>query len=334
MLPLEARSYLSWFHKGMIGICLSAAVLKWVLPGGSPWHHYQAIFDLLSAAVGGGLILYGFTVLHEKRLVEDVPASKVRSVAMGLAEVKGAARTKAPLASPITGLPCVYYRYLIEEERSGSRGNDRWVTIDKGESTQPFYVEDETGRILVDPSGAETILRQDYRSIQRDGGWLSKRRRYTEWHLVPGERVYVLGTVSKTTDVIHARRAQITERLQQLKRDQARMKEFDTDGDGQISPEEWEHAVEKTKEDLLREEMSRQTSEPPEDDLVVGKGSAETTFVIADRSEASIARMLSWKAGASLLFGPAIVIVIVVSLLARSGVFPAGWAIPWESLLH
>src|SRR6266705_1201454 len=125
MFPLEAKSYQSWFHKGMIGVCLSAAV-------------------------GGGLILYGFTVLHEKRLVEDVPASKARSVAMGLAEVKGAARTKAPLASPITGLPCVYYRYLIEEERSGSRGNDRWVTIDKGESTQPFYVEDETGRILVD----------------------------------------------------------------------------------------------------------------------------------------------------------------------------------------
>src|SRR5260221_2444606 len=156
---------------------------------------------------------------------------------MGFAEISGRAQEKLPLVSPITGFPSVYYRYLIEEERSGSRNRGRWVTIDSGQSTQPFYLKDETGQILVDPREAETVLRQTFRSVRRGEGWLGRRQRLTEWSITPGQKIFVVWTVGKTTDVIHAHLAQLAEALQGLKHDPARMKEIDTDLDRQSSPE-------------------------------------------------------------------------------------------------
>ena len=334
MMPEDAKPYLPWIQRGIFGLCVLSFLVRAFFPFSNSRSLPLAALDLLAGATGGLVVFYGFGRLREKRLMDNIPASKVRSVAMGFAEISGRAQEKLPLVSPITGFPSVYYRYLIEEERSGSRNRGRWVTIDSGQSTQPFYLKDETGQILVDPREAETVLRQTFRSVRRGEGWLGRRQRLTEWSITPGQKIFVVGTVGKTTDVIFAHRAQLVEALQGLKHDPARMKEVDTDHDGQISPEEWQAAVAKARDDLLRQEVARQASEPPDDDLALGKGADETTFVISDRSEASLSSMLAWKAGASLLFGPAVLILMVMSLLARSGLFPAHFAFPWESLFR
>jgi E3 Ubiquitin ligase len=288
----------------------------------------EAVVDVAVALAGGGLIYYGFVVLRERALILNIPSSKIRSVAMGLAEIKGTARQNLPLVSPLTGVACVYYRYLVEEERrSGKRTT--WVTIDSGESTQPFHLEDETGRILVDPENAETILRRDHYAVKRGEGWTGRRTRSSEWRLVPGERVFVLGTVHKLRDIVQEKRVRLTQALQELKRDQGRLMTFDTDKDGQISGEEWDGAVRKVEDDLLREEI-REGSERPEDELVIGKGSLETTFVIADRGEASITRGLTLKAFGALAGGFALAVVMSVSLLARAGTLPGHLAIQWH----
>ena len=62
---------------------------------------------------------------------------------------------------------------------------------------------------------------------------------------------------------------------------------------------------------------------------MIGKGSGETTFVIADRSEKSLLGLLSLEAGAALAGGVGLVIVFTVSLLARSGLLKGGWVVPW-----
>ena len=71
-------------------------------------------------------------------------------MALGRVELHGRAQEKAELRAPFTGRACVYYRYTLEElVRSGNR--NRWRQIESGDSAAwPFYLEDDTGRVLVD----------------------------------------------------------------------------------------------------------------------------------------------------------------------------------------
>ncbi|MDI6735416.1 MAG: hypothetical protein QME42_04345 [bacterium] len=78
------------------------------------------IHEIVFILIGPGLFFYGFFKLKKKRLIEDIPTSKIRSVAMGFAEIKGKARQKIPLKSPLTSADCVYYKFLVEKERTGT----------------------------------------------------------------------------------------------------------------------------------------------------------------------------------------------------------------------
>lgn len=331
MLPVDAKSYVRRIYGGFVCLMLLASASGFMFPSARPAEHLGMVVDLFVLTLALGLVVYGFTLLHEKRAIENVPRSKIRSVAMGFSEISGAARATAPLTAPLTGLPCVYFRYLVEEERSRGRNGTEWVTIDKGESSVPFHVEDETGTILVDPAGAELLLRVGYRTVKRDDGLLSKKKRYTEWRITPGERVCVVGTVRQARDMVREQQARLNERLRELKKDKAALARFDTDRNGTISSEEWDGAVRTTKDAMLREEVSREPQKP-EDDIVIGKGSQETTFVIADRSGDSVVKGLAIRSGLSLVFGPAIVVLMAASLLGRLGLVSKAWAIRWESI--
>jgi len=155
----------------------------------------------------------GFKWLSRKRLIENTPTSKVRSLAMGLVEVFGeAVPWKEKLEAPLSKKDCVYYKYLIEEyRRSGKSGH--YVVIDKGESQSPFLLKDETGMVLIDPKDAEIGISPDLkiesskdppeniklflasRGLKYEGFLgINKQMRYQEWHLAPGDELYIMGT--------------------------------------------------------------------------------------------------------------------------------------------
>lgn len=84
-----------------------------------------------------------------------------------LAEVKGVVRCDQPLKGELSGQSCVFYEMLVEERyeetyyEKDSQGNRRQKTR-TGTSTVAsnrqmirFEVEDSTGRVEVDPAGAE-----------------------------------------------------------------------------------------------------------------------------------------------------------------------------------
>jgi hypothetical protein len=153
-------------------------------------------------------------VHQRKRLIENIPTSTIRSLAMGLVEISGQAQpAESLLSSPFSELPCVFYSYAVEE-RVGSGKNARWETIAKGTSEQPFVVRDTTGQVLVVPLGAELIL-PDERTYRNDWfgalppsaidgltrlgisteRWIgNKTLRCRESFILPEEQVYVLGT--------------------------------------------------------------------------------------------------------------------------------------------
>lgn len=173
----------------------------------------------LALGVGGGmgLSIYGFVLNNRKQLMESIPTCPVRSLAVGLVEVSGHARPERELLrAPFSGMPCVLFTYSVEERR-GSEKDARWETIAKGTSHEPFFVQDETGKVLVVPFDAHLIL-PDNRTTRNNwlgslpeqtilgllklgiavDGWLGEKTiRCSEACILPEETVYVLGTAQE-----------------------------------------------------------------------------------------------------------------------------------------
>lgn len=150
------------------------------------------------------------------RLIENIPTSPVRSVAVGLVEVQGkACAFGETLSSPLSKNPCVYYQYKVQELRR-SRRHSYWATVAKGESNLRFLLRDETGEIPVSPVGASMEIATDrqFSNSWSGGGmprevnqaleelgvntqsWLGfkKTMRVEESFIEPGDQVYVMGT--------------------------------------------------------------------------------------------------------------------------------------------
>ena len=107
----------------------------------------------------GGIVAFfrGFRTYRESRLLQDTPGMPIRSIAMGFVRVHGKAQSDQLVDSPITHTPCCFYTVEIEkwEKREdsgiwshyGAEANGVW-----------FYLEDASGRVMVDPHGAEYEL--------------------------------------------------------------------------------------------------------------------------------------------------------------------------------
>ncbi|MBL7084538.1 MAG: hypothetical protein ISS43_00325 [Candidatus Omnitrophica bacterium] len=283
---------------------------------------------------------WGFKRLRRKRLIENIPTSTIRGLAMGLVELSGRAEKTNVLKSPLTNTECILYKYLVEEYRSSGKSG-RWVTIASGNSFySPFWLNDGTGKIMVLPQAAELFLPVDYEFrtgirrtmpatlvefMEKNGirykGWLSRRSlRFKEWFICPDENVYVLGSAKKTD--IHRKdyRDQLTQRIKELKEDPQKMKEVDLDKDGQISMQEWDSAVAKMEQTLLEETLKNAAVENPTD-VMIGKGEVETVFVISDHSEKELTKRLSRECLLGIFGGAALSLVLLGYLLVRLGLF-------------
>lgn len=180
--------------------------------------------------------LYAWYVnLRRFRAVADTPTSKAASAPQGYVELlgRGAHPPGEKLRSHLTGLPCLWYRYRIEEKR-----DDKWHYLDSGESSDTFGMRDGTGMMLVDPDDAEI-------HTTNKSTWLQDHYRKTEWTLIEGETIYVLGehvTLGGASAELNIKQ-DVSDLLSEWKRDRsALLKRFDLDGDGEIDLNEWELA--------------------------------------------------------------------------------------------
>jgi hypothetical protein len=176
------------------------------------------VFGYLCLGIALGVVGFfrGFQLRKRKKLIEDIPTSTVRGLALGLAEAQGTAREFGNLlTSDFSKTPCVFFHYKVEEYRSSGKSGS-WVTIAEHTSAKYFYLEDETGRLLVCPAGAELHVHTDRKysnglgakdkdlflaqlaamGIEAQGFMgFSKQLRCEEAYIVPGDVVYVIGTV-------------------------------------------------------------------------------------------------------------------------------------------
>lgn len=166
-----------------------------------------AFYLAVGFAAGFYLFFKGFALRRRAKAIESIPTSKVRSLAVGPVEVLGRAVSwNQPLKSHFAGAECVYYQYRVREKRG-----KHWYTRANFRSPLPFYLEDDTGKVLVRPQKAELHLdvdRQYSSGVEfRDGLERLGIRpsalnliECTETFVGPGDEVYVLGAAVPDTE--------------------------------------------------------------------------------------------------------------------------------------
>ena len=191
------------------------------------------------ALLGGGVLvsllcLWGnLRELRRRRLLDDTPTSKALGVFIGLTELKGTAEAAQPLTSYLAAQACVHYAWSVEESWSRTetetytdeKGHTQtrtvqksgWTTVAQGGEAIPFYLQYDTGVVLVRPEGAklepasfcaETVGRGEplyYGKGPAQGIPDSDhRRRFVEQGLPLHAPLFVVGTARERADVVAA----------------------------------------------------------------------------------------------------------------------------------
>lgn len=128
--------------------------------------------------VAAGLLAVGYGVVvgaKAYRIGRDEPVPTYRLRDGGACEVEGVAEVhEGTVAAPFTGTDCLVCRWTVEEyEQRGKHSH--WRTVDEGVWSRPFVLADDTGRVLVEPDGAELSLEEDD-TVRVDGGETPPRR--------------------------------------------------------------------------------------------------------------------------------------------------------------
>jgi len=194
---------------------------------------YLFIVLLVGALVGLIIIIRAFHYYRRKRLINDLPTSKVKGVFIGLTELSGTAETDEPLTSYLAEKKCVYYSYTVDEywhrtvteTYTDSEGNSQtrtrtesgWKTVASGTNVPPFYLKDDTGSIRINPDGAEVCGKEIFNKHcgRRDALYYEKgpkgaiadsahRRRFIEMAIPLHTKLYVVGYARERQDVVAA----------------------------------------------------------------------------------------------------------------------------------
>ena len=120
------------------------------------------VYAVIGASAGVYLFYRGFRMLQRKRLIMDTPQCKIRSAALGLVEVSGLAAGPYTITAPVTQHPCYYYRTLVWELKQSGKSKSWQKAHDESLHT-PFFLDDNTGKLLVDPTGADMELHCDFK---------------------------------------------------------------------------------------------------------------------------------------------------------------------------
>ncbi len=183
-------------------------------------HNNGWVWAAIGACVGVYLFYRGFRMLARKRLLINTPASKIRSASMGLIEVSGLAVGPYTMNAPITGEACYYYRTMAWQLKQSGK-NKEWEKVADESLHVPFYLDDNTGRVLVDPQCAEMDIHRDFHDefsgslfsssldvpanvasfLARHGASPDKKTKVEEYCIKPKNFLFILGTLAENPGV-------------------------------------------------------------------------------------------------------------------------------------
>jgi len=262
---------------------------------------------LVLAFAGVALYSFWFTfkAWRKNRVIEDTPTSRVRSAAQGYVELSGLGLLPpdANNKGPLSGIPCTWWRYSVQERRRSGR-RQSWATVASDTSEIPFLLDDGTGQCLIDPRGAEvfpgvTNVWYGAEEWPRGGpipdpsgalGWLTRAfatgdYRYTEERLPLRGHVYAIGEFRSVGGAGAADpEAAMTELLRDWKQDQtALLARFDTNHDGTLSRAEWERARDAARQQIIEQRAAEMP--PPTLSMLSDPGDGRAFMLAAEDGE-------------------------------------------------
>ena len=189
------------------------------------------------------------SALKRLRAIRGTPTSRVASAAQGYVELIGRGQPfgDMPLISKLRQLPCLWYRYKVEQRGS----KDKWQTIDSGESGDSFLLRDDTGDCVVDPEHAEIVTK--HRDQWQEGDY-----RYTEWKLINSDNLYVIGEFRTRSGAMEFdSRAELNALLVEWKQDKPALHaRFDLNNDGKLDMNEWLLARQAAKREVAKKQRA------------------------------------------------------------------------------
>ena len=255
----------------------------------------SSVFAALAVTGGPALFVSGFRDFRLKRLIQNTPTSRIRSMAMGLAEVNGAIECRSMVSAPCSGRACEGWNVYVSFR---SRRN-HWTVVHRATSGHPFFLRDETGLALVQPRGADCKVNFAVEEVcagvalpdvyaqylatlgPRQYLWRPGMLRFRERVLQEGERVYVLGTA---TPPAQAHTVSVGEEIA------VEREELQATG-----TDEWRARRVRTRDQDVA--------------AVIRRGEHEKTFIISQDSERNLTTGLGLKAAAKLIGGPLITLL-------------------------
>lgn len=314
--PPQTRSGAKWRKPGYwlgTGGAVAAGIIMTLVEAGNS----QTLNILARQAFATGtlpliiallLFWYGFYFLRLKRQVENTPTSRVRSIAMGMVEVKGRAIRQYALLSPMSHTPCVFYRLTKYRRREK---NNQWdVSSISNSDNVPFLLEDETGRVEIDPLGCRVSAgTRNEGTPGRIGLFDSNNDSNDKWVediVVEGTLLYVLGYASVKRDRGPTLTEKKIEALRELKQNPHKLQKFDRDGDGRISQDEWDEARTATEQEILRQSLAENArKKKQEEHITIGKKTGRPLVISETPSEEHLTSRLLFFSIA-LLIGSAV----------------------------
>jgi E3 Ubiquitin ligase len=168
------------------------------------------IWPLVGIAAGMFAFFSGFRTARAKRLILNTPASKIRSLSCGLVEISGLASGPHLIRSPFKQVECFYYRSIAWQLKQESK-RTTWVKVADESLYVPFYIDDNTDKLLIDPPGAQINLHCDFQEeysgpvtalpaslsafLNRHGIAVASNIRVEEYCIKPDDFLFVLGTL-------------------------------------------------------------------------------------------------------------------------------------------
>jgi hypothetical protein len=114
-------------------------------------------FSAIGIFAGIYWFVRGLRLRQRRRLILSTPASSIQNAVIGLVEVNGVSESPYVMLSPLNRTECHYYRAVAWQLRRS--GHDTfWRKVVEETLHVPFYLNNGSGKLLVDPRGAEMDL--------------------------------------------------------------------------------------------------------------------------------------------------------------------------------
>lgn len=109
-------------------------------------------------------IISGMKTYSKSKTLARAPIVPLNRMSAGLVHARGKATGDDQLTSPLTKVPCCYYQFQVTKHNFAAQpGQPEWIVVGKGTEQRPFYLDDGTARVVVNPQGAEYEVPETFR---------------------------------------------------------------------------------------------------------------------------------------------------------------------------